>query len=79
MTTTKHLMEQKDRFNQRLTLDLQMANGEKALPLTYLNRLLKTQSLEAWNGKQDEFRDWIADQMAIYFKNLEVRIYGYGN
>ncbi len=75
----KKLVEQRDRYNQRLTMHLEMQNGETAQPMIYLRGLLRQQSLEAWNGKQDEFRDWIASQMSEYFKRLEVRIYGYSN
>ncbi len=75
----KKLVEQRDRFNQKLTMHLEMANGDIAQPMLYMRGLLRQQSLEAWNGKPDEFRDWIAEQMAEYFKRLEVRIYGYSN
>ena len=74
---SKPITEQLDQFEQRLTLHLELANGEQAQPMIYLRRLLKTQSLEAWNGRQDEFRDWIAGQMADYFKRIEVRIWGH--
>ncbi len=74
---SKPVLEQRDRFNQRLTLHLEMANGEQAQPLIYMKRLLKTQDLEAWNGRQDELRDWLAQSMADYFKNVTVKIWGH--
>lgn len=76
---TRPVLEQRDRYNQRLTLNLELANGEPAQPMIYLRRLLKTQSLEAWNGHADEFRDWIASRMSDYFKRIEVRIWGHSN
>ena len=75
---SKHIMEQRDRFNQRLTLHLEMDNGEAMNPQAYLKTLLKTQSLEGWNGRGDEFRDWIAAAMADYWKRCNVRIWGHG-
>lgn len=74
---SKPIIEQRDRYEQRLTLHLEMANGEAAQPMVYLRRLLATQSLEGWNGRQDELRDWLADQMANYFRNLNVHIWGH--
>ena len=77
--TSKPILEQRDQFNQRLTLHLELSNGEPARPEVYLKRLLKTQSLERWNGRQEEFQTWIAAQMTEYFKNLEVRIWGHSS
>ena len=71
------IMEQRDRYNQRLTLHLELENGEQAKPQAYLNGLLKTQSLEAWNGRQEEFAEWIAASMAEYWKRVNVRIWGH--
>jgi hypothetical protein len=76
---SKTILEQKDRFNQRLTMHLELENGETAQPMIYLRRLLKTQDLSAWNGHQDELRDWIADAMQNYFKRVQVRIWGHSN
>jgi hypothetical protein len=72
-------MEQRDKFNQRLTLHLELENGEQAQPMIYLRGLLKTQSLEAWNGDQEEFQKWIAESMANYWKRVQVRIWGHSN
>lgn len=74
-----HLLEQRDRFNQRLTLDLELDNGEKANFNSYVKGLVATQSLEAWNGNQDQFRDWIAKCVADYAQRLQVKIYGHSN
>ncbi len=48
---SKPVLEQRDRYNQRLTLHLEMANGELAQPMIYMKRLLKTQDLEAWKAR----------------------------
>lgn len=74
---SKPVLEQRDRYNQRLTLHLELANGEPAQPMIYMKNLLKTQDLEAWNGKSEELRDWLADQMANYFRNVQVHIWGH--
>lgn len=63
-------MEQRDRYNQRLTLDLLLENGETAQPLIYLRGLLRTQSLEAWNGKQEDFAARIRKSMDDYFARV---------
>lgn len=75
----KPLVEQRDKFNQRLTMHMELQNGETAQPMVYLRGLLKTQSLEAWNGHPEEFRDWIAEQMTAYFKRVEIKIWGHSN
>lgn len=74
-----HIVEQRDRFNQRLTLHLELENGEMAQPQLYLKGLLRTQSLEAWNGHQEEFQEWIAQSMAAYWKRVQVKIWGHSN
>jgi len=75
---SKPILEQKDQYQQRLTLHLELANGEPAQPMIYMRNLLKTQSLEVWNGNTDELRDWLAKQMHDYMKNLNVTIWGHG-
>jgi len=67
-------MEQRDRHNQRLTLHLELENGEQAQPMIYMRRLLKTQDLSKWNGQPEAMRDWLAEQMANYFKRIQVHI-----
>ncbi len=74
---SKPVLEQRDRYNQRLTLHLELANGEPAQPMIYMKRLLKTQDLEQWNGHPEELRDWLAESMANYFKNVTVKIWGH--
>jgi len=74
---SKPVMEQRDRFNQRLTLHLELENGERAQPGIYLSRLLRTQSLEDWNGRPEEFQKWIADAMTEYWKRVQVKIWGH--
>lgn len=74
---SKPILEQRDRYNQRLTLSLELENGEMAQPGIYLSRLLKTQSLEQWNGRQAEFAAWIAQSMADYWNRVQVRIVGH--
>lgn len=73
--TSKPIVEQRDRFNQRLTLHIESANGESANLQAYIRGLLKTQSLEKWNGSADELKAWLAESVAGYIRNLEVRIY----
>lgn len=76
---SKPILEQRDQFNQRLTLSLELENGEQAQPMIYLRRLLATQSLEAWNGRQEEFAEWIALSMTEYWKRVKVSIWGHSN
>lgn len=75
---SKPILEQNDRFGQRLTLHLEMENGELFDANKYLRGLVKTQSLEAWNGRPEEFQKWIASQLANFAESqLKVRIWGH--
>lgn len=76
---TKHLLEQHDRYNQRLALSAELPNGEPLNLNQYVRGLVSTQSLEAWRGNDDGLRDWIATCVAGYIKCAHVKIYGYGN
>lgn len=76
---SKPIVEQRDRFGQRLTLHIEQANGQTANLQAYIRGLLKTQSLEKWNGSPEELRNWLADSVAQYVRNLEVRIYVHSN
>lgn len=74
---SKPTITQLDRFEQRLTLHLELENGETYQPAIYLRGLLRTQSLEAWNGRQAEFAAWIREQMHAYNERLQVHIWGH--
>lgn len=72
MTT---LANQVNKQGQKVKLELCHANGETAQPMIYLRRLLKTQDLESWKAEPGRMPQWIADQMANYFSNLEAKIW----
>lgn len=76
----KTLLEQRDKYNQRLTLHLlNPVNGRDVDLNKYVRDLVKTQSLPQWNGRQEEFKKWIADCIAAYLVRCDLRIYGYSN
>lgn len=76
---TKTLLEQRDRFNQRLTLEMELDNGEPVRLDSYVKKLVSTQSLEAWNGNSDKFKAWIAEQVSNYVIRSNLKIWGHSN
>ena len=68
------MITQKNNLGQTVQIRLELDNGEMAQPGIYLHRLLKTQDFEAWKSSPEQFKNWIADQMAAYFRNLQVVI-----
>lgn len=75
-----HLVEQRDRHGQRITLDLELENGERASLDKYVRGLLKSQSLEAWRSTPEELNQWLAGCVSNYIANaVKVRIWGHSN
>ena len=72
------LARQLDDYGQTLKLVIERPSGESIKLDSYLRGLVKTQSLKAWNGEPEKFRDWIAEQVAQHIRHCEVKIWNYG-
>lgn len=76
---TKHLVEQRNKFGQRLTLDVELKNGEPLNLNRYAKHLLQTQDLQAWQGAAEDLREWFAGEVQKFIMGADFNIYGHSN
>ena len=76
-STIKNMTWQINTRGEKLTFRLEHPNGAQAQPMLALKHLVKSQDLEAWKGDPEAFKEWIAQSMASYFRNLDVVIWTY--